>query len=85
MGKVFNRRFNQDPVEHFFGFVRLRCDSVCAFDNLTAANLKYILRKLIVMKTGSMAPVSGSNCYDFLEQHEVSGNGTGKMKSTIRV
>ena len=82
MGIVFNRRFNQDPVEHFFRFARLRCGSG---DNPTAANLKYILGKLIVMKTGLMEPVNESNCYDSLEQHAVSGNGTGKMKSTIWV
>jgi hypothetical protein len=49
----------QDPLEHFFGIIRLRCG---LNNNPNAIQFKSILRKLLVIKAGGVTPSLTSNC-----------------------
>lgn len=49
----------QDPLEHFFGIIRLRCG---LNNNPNALQFKSILRKLLVIKAGGVTPSLSSNC-----------------------
>jgi hypothetical protein len=53
------RLTQQDPLEHFFSIIRLRCG---LNNNPTAIQVKYIMRKLLVIKSGGVTASLSSNC-----------------------
>ena len=56
---IKTRHMQQDPLEHFFGMIRLRCG---LNNNPNAIQFKGILRKLLVIKNGGVTPSLSSNC-----------------------
>jgi hypothetical protein len=56
---IATRHMQQDPLEHFFGMIRLRCG---LNNNPNAIQFKGILRKLLVIKNGGVTPSLSSNC-----------------------
>ena len=53
------RRIQQDPLEHFFSIVRLRCG---INNNPTTVQFKYILRRILVAQNGGITPSLMGNC-----------------------
>jgi hypothetical protein len=53
------RLTQQDPLEHFFSIIRLRGG---LNNNPTAIQVKYIMRKLLVIKSGGVTASLSSNC-----------------------
>ncbi len=69
LSHICTRLTQQDPLEHFFSMIRLRGG---LNNNPTAVQVKYIMRKLLVIKSGGVTPSLSSNCS--IPAHIVEGS-----------